>query len=277
MPWIYLVLVVVVLIVGLGVVVLNRRRNGGAYRCGDAARAPTSNAASTEGTRGSVGTGCGARARHRHGRRRAAPIVVERPNFRSRMSKARGALAGTLLGIRARTGITNETWDDLEEALLRADVGVRVTDDLLGGLRTQSEGQRDHRAGATARRVADRDGRSPRRRRSHAPLRRCSRWSERVAVRRRQRRRQDHHHRQGRRTTGGDRSIGVDGCGRHVPRRGRRATGHVGRAQRRRDRARQRGRRSRARSSSTPSRARPRATSISCSATPPVVCTPRRI
>ena len=63
------------------------------------------------------------------------PEVVDRPNFRSRMSKARNALAGTLLGIRARRGITGETWDDLEEALLRADVGVRVTDDLLAGLR----------------------------------------------------------------------------------------------------------------------------------------------
>jgi fused signal recognition particle receptor len=53
------------------------------------------------------------------------------------MSKARSALAGTLLGIRARSGITQQTWDDLEEALLRADVGVRVTDDLLGGLRAK--------------------------------------------------------------------------------------------------------------------------------------------
>ncbi len=68
------------------------------------------------------------------------PVLVvepERPSFRSRMSKARSALAGTLLGIRSRSGITQQTWDDLEEALLRADVGVRVTDDLLGGLRTK--------------------------------------------------------------------------------------------------------------------------------------------
>jgi hypothetical protein len=39
----------------------------------------------------------------------------------------------TLLGIRTHTGITNETWDDLEERY-HADVGMRVTDDLLGGL-----------------------------------------------------------------------------------------------------------------------------------------------
>jgi fused signal recognition particle receptor len=127
MPWIYLVLVVAVLIIGLGVVVVNRRRTAApsaaptpplAPRPGVAPdRPPTSPAAPIEEIEAAV------------------PEVVERPNFRSRMSKARNALAGTLLGIRARSGITSETWDDLEEALLRADVGVRVTDDLLAGLR----------------------------------------------------------------------------------------------------------------------------------------------
>ncbi len=105
MPWIYLVLIAVVLVVGLGVVLVNRRRTPAAP----------------------------------HTRAPAATIEVEpeRATFRSRMSKARSALAGTLLGIRARSGITQQTWDDLEEALLRADVGVRVTDDLLGGLRSK--------------------------------------------------------------------------------------------------------------------------------------------
>ena len=42
-----------------------------------------------------------------------------------------------MLGIRGRRGITDETFDDLEEALLRADVGVRVTDELLSGLRAR--------------------------------------------------------------------------------------------------------------------------------------------
>jgi fused signal recognition particle receptor len=128
MPWIYLVLVVVVLVVGLGVVLLNRRRAGGATdtatppvrppRTPPPQKAPDAPAAAVDSVTETP-----------------EPIIVERPNFRSRMSKARGALTGTLLGIRARSGITNETWDDLEEALLRADVGVRVTDDLLGGLR----------------------------------------------------------------------------------------------------------------------------------------------
>ena len=53
------------------------------------------------------------------------------------MAKARGAFTGAFLGIRGRGGITQDTWDDLEEALLRADVGVRVTDELLGGLKAR--------------------------------------------------------------------------------------------------------------------------------------------
>ena len=60
---------------------------------------------------------------------------VAAPSIGSRMSRARAALAGAFLGVRSRGGITAETWDDLEEALLRADVGVRVTTELLAGLR----------------------------------------------------------------------------------------------------------------------------------------------
>ena len=129
MPWIYLVLVVVVLVVGLGVVVLNRRRTAAASTAAPAPpRAPATPPPRTPAEPEAVVPDVA---------EVATPAVVERPNFRSRMAKARGALAGTLLGIRTRTGITNETWDDLEEALLRADVGVRVTDDLLAGLRVK--------------------------------------------------------------------------------------------------------------------------------------------
>ncbi|MEO8263872.1 MAG: signal recognition particle-docking protein FtsY [Ilumatobacteraceae bacterium] len=129
MSWIYLVLVVVVLVVGLGVVALNRRRAApppsatpGPVRAPEAPppEAPPEATATVEEAPDTL-----------------ARVEVERPNFRSRMSKARNALAGTLLGIRARGGITTETWDELEEALLRSDVGVRVTDDLLDGLRAK--------------------------------------------------------------------------------------------------------------------------------------------
>lgn len=51
------------------------------------------------------------------------------------MSKARSAFTGALVRISTRSGITSETWVELEEALLLADVGVRVSDELLAGLR----------------------------------------------------------------------------------------------------------------------------------------------
>ena len=64
-------------------------------------------------------------------------LVEERPRLRDRVGKARAALTGALLGVRSRSGIDTETWDDLEEALLRADVGVTVTDALLDDLKAR--------------------------------------------------------------------------------------------------------------------------------------------
>ena len=71
------------------------------------------------------------------------PEVAEREavalpaSLRDRMARARSALTGAFTGIIGRGAITDETWDDLEEALLRADVGIGVTTGLLDGLRAQ--------------------------------------------------------------------------------------------------------------------------------------------
>jgi fused signal recognition particle receptor len=66
----------------------------------------------------------------------AEPEAEPQPaGFRDRLGRARAALAGVFSGVRTRGGITPDTWDDLEEALLKADVGVRVSNELLDGLR----------------------------------------------------------------------------------------------------------------------------------------------
>jgi fused signal recognition particle receptor len=67
-----------------------------------------------------------------------APLV--KPSFRDRLGKARGLLAGYLIGIRSR-GIDEETWEELEEALIRADVGVEETATLLDALRAQARAE----------------------------------------------------------------------------------------------------------------------------------------
>jgi fused signal recognition particle receptor len=69
----------------------------------------------------------------------AAPPAVEapagKPRFRDRLGKARGAVSGYLGSVLARDKVDPSTWDDLEEALIVADVGVATTTDILGRLR----------------------------------------------------------------------------------------------------------------------------------------------
>ncbi|MDQ3311549.1 MAG: signal recognition particle receptor subunit alpha, partial [Actinomycetota bacterium] len=129
MEWIYLVLIGLVVLFGIGVLIVSRRR---AQRSIEAPSRP----APTPPTRPPRGTPSrGTLVAER------PPDVVEAPpepaSLRQRLSKARSAFTGAFAGIRGRRAIDDETWDDLEEALLRADVGVTVSDELLGGLRAR--------------------------------------------------------------------------------------------------------------------------------------------
>ena len=143
------ILIVLVLVFGFGVVAVNRvrsRRRGidiepparPVERSATARRPPCSSPrpAGRGGPRG--------RSRDRRG---AGAVEVEielAPGSRSSSGPA-SATAWPRPGPRfaggvhrralARAGITDDTWDDLEEALLRADVGVGVTTELLDGLR----------------------------------------------------------------------------------------------------------------------------------------------
>jgi fused signal recognition particle receptor len=157
MEWIYLALVALVLVFGIGVLVLNRRRSPelSDERTSEIIRPPRPavEPRPMSGLDATTGTAvlepsapeAAAPETEPEAEVEAAPAVAaevepeiyERPSFTSRMSKARSALTGAFLGIRSRAGITDSSFDDLEEALLRADVGVRVTDELLGGLRAR--------------------------------------------------------------------------------------------------------------------------------------------
>ena len=61
------------------------------------------------------------------------------PRLRDRLGKARSAFSGYLGSMLGRSGIDEETWEDLEEALLRADVGVASTTTLIDHLRNRVE------------------------------------------------------------------------------------------------------------------------------------------
>jgi fused signal recognition particle receptor len=127
MEWIFLVLIGLVLLFGIGVLVVSRRR---AQRSIGAPTAPPVRPPTAPPQGPAAGTAV------------LEPEVVPPPvappvTLRERMARARSALAGAFAGVRGRRGITTETWDDLEEGLLLADVGVGVTNGLLDGLRTR--------------------------------------------------------------------------------------------------------------------------------------------
>ena len=76
----------------------------------------------------------------------AEPEVVEAPaelvpaDLRERMGRTRGRFGTYLRSLRSRGSVDDDTWDELEEALLGADVGVATTMALLDELRERVRG-----------------------------------------------------------------------------------------------------------------------------------------
>jgi fused signal recognition particle receptor len=69
----------------------------------------------------------------------AQPVVEEAapPRFRDRLGRARSLFSGYLSSVRSRSKIDDATWDELEEALILADVGAPVAAGLLDDLRAR--------------------------------------------------------------------------------------------------------------------------------------------
>ncbi|MDQ1439060.1 MAG: fused signal recognition particle receptor [Acidimicrobiaceae bacterium] len=74
--------------------------------------------------------------------------VAARPRFRDRLGKARSLLSGYVGSLLSRSSIDDQTWEELEEALIRADMGVKATQALLDDLRmrVKAEGIKEPQA-----------------------------------------------------------------------------------------------------------------------------------
>ena len=82
-----------------------------------------------------------------------APPAVEKPppsagrlaRLRGRLARSQSAFGGALLGLLSRDHLDDETWDEIEETLITADMGVAPARQLVEELRTQVkvEGTRD--------------------------------------------------------------------------------------------------------------------------------------
>jgi fused signal recognition particle receptor len=68
----------------------------------------------------------------------AAPEVEAAPELKERLSKTRGVFAR----LRGRNRIDDDTWDDLEDTLLMADVGMPVTERILGDVKERAKAER---------------------------------------------------------------------------------------------------------------------------------------
>jgi fused signal recognition particle receptor len=69
-------------------------------------------------------------------------VVAPRLRFRERLGRSRAAITRGLSGLLDRGADDDEAWDELEEALIAADVGVATTTELVERLRTRARAER---------------------------------------------------------------------------------------------------------------------------------------
>lgn len=72
----------------------------------------------------------------------AEPVEVQpeiRPRMRDRLGKARAALGSSLASIRDRSTVSQDAWDEIMEALIRADVGLSTAIELTEAARSRAE------------------------------------------------------------------------------------------------------------------------------------------
>jgi fused signal recognition particle receptor len=135
-PTILLALAALTIVFGIGVVVVGRRRSASvevvrnvAAKVAAPSKVMTSEVAERVPTEPSdVST------------LMPAPVATEsspvnKATVHDRLTKVRSSFAGALTSALTRSAITQETWDELEEALLRADLGVATTSRVLLPLR----------------------------------------------------------------------------------------------------------------------------------------------
>ncbi len=119
-PTILLALTALTIVFGIGVVVFSRRRSSSV----DAVREVTGKVVAQTHL---AATPVVAQS--------ATETVNATATVRDRLGKVRSSFAGALTSALTRSAITQETWDDLEEALLLADLGVATTTRVLAPLR----------------------------------------------------------------------------------------------------------------------------------------------
>ena len=141
--WIYLVLILLVLGFGVGVVVAGRRRGGStdpASARQQAVATPQQQlaapAAAVEPSAEVDDAADVAADEIGDDSAEAEPVEPEAPkSMRDRLARARGAFSDAIGSVLGRSAIDDSVWEELEDALLIADVGISVATSLIDPLR----------------------------------------------------------------------------------------------------------------------------------------------
>jgi fused signal recognition particle receptor len=143
---IVLVVLVVVLLVSGGLVLSTRTRRRGSSLPGAGAppvvgeKAPPASPSARSGPAIAPAAPVAAATVDAAPAEAESPALAEpltRPALRDRLGRARGFLSGYLDGVRARKGVDEGTFEQLEEALILADVGITPTTRILNDLRAK--------------------------------------------------------------------------------------------------------------------------------------------
>jgi fused signal recognition particle receptor len=70
---------------------------------------------------------------------RPEPTAGRLERLRARLARSQNALGRGLLSVLSRENLDDEAWEEIEEALLTADVGVRPTTEIVDRLRTRTK------------------------------------------------------------------------------------------------------------------------------------------
>jgi fused signal recognition particle receptor len=139
MEWLYLVGIAVVLVFGVGVVLRGRRSSGSTGTAPRPSAGPDASDATTP-----AGDSVTLAERSvveevavEHAVEEVPPEPAAPRSLRDRLARARSAFSGAISSVLGRSAIDESTWEELEDALLLADVGIGVATALLDPLRAR--------------------------------------------------------------------------------------------------------------------------------------------
>ena len=142
MEYVILIIVLAVLAVGLGSLLLfmrPRRRRGTIAPPGQPPAAPPS------GGTGATAAATTSEAAPETAAPATAVLDIERPppsagrlvRLRARLARSQSSVGSALLGLLSRDRLDDDTWDEIEEVLITADVGVTPARQMVDDLRTK--------------------------------------------------------------------------------------------------------------------------------------------